>query len=113
MTELLPLALQYGMSTQEFWYEDKYLFYAYQKAYYARSYQQSWLNGVYVNLALRDFGNLFLNFKGKDNKELHYPEKPLNQYEYKAEPMTEQEIEDRSQELMNAQSNWLKNRYKK
>jgi hypothetical protein len=44
--EYLPLALQYGMTKEEFWYGDIELFSVYQKAYYIKVSYESWLFGL-------------------------------------------------------------------
>lgn len=97
------------MSVDEFWHGDKRLLEAYRKAYQSKIYTESWLNGVYTNLALVDFGNKFLNFKGRDNKNLHYPEQPKNVFEKPKEKITADNIEDKHRSLMQDNNNWLKN----
>ena len=111
MTEVLPLALQYGLSAEEFWHKDKRLFGAYQRAYYTRLHEQSWLNGLYVNVALCNLaGNIFAK---KGAKALEYPNKPYNPFEKKPEKITNENLEEKFRELMFNNSNWLKNRHKK
>lgn len=111
MTEVLPLALQYGMSVDDFWHKDKRLFDAYQKAYYTRQYETAWVNGLYVNIALCNLASNIFAKKGA--KALEYPQKPYNPFEKKAEPVTKDNIEEKFRELMFNNSNWLKDRFKK
>lgn len=111
MTEVLPLALQYGMSVEEFWHKDKRLYDAYQKAYYRRTYEQSWCIGNYVNIAINNLaGNIFAK---KGAKALEYPEMPHDPFEKKPEKITKENIEEKFRELMFNNSNWLKERFKK
>lgn len=111
MTEILPLALQYGMSVEEFWHKDKGLFNSYQKAYYIGLHEKSWLDGLYFNVALCNLaGNMFAK---KGAKKLEYPDKPFNPFEKKPEKVTMDNMEEKYRELMANNSNWLKNRFKK
>lgn len=110
MTEVLPLALQYGMSVEEFWHEDKRLYNAYQKAYYTKLHEESWLSGLYFNVAINNLaGNIFAK---KGTKALQYPDKPFNPFEKKPEKITEENLEEKFRELMFNNSNWLKDRFK-
>ena len=97
------------MSVDEFWHKDPKLFQAYQKAYQSKIYTESWLYGVYSNLALMDFGNKFVNFKGRDNKALHYPENPKNAFEKTKEKITVENLEEKHRSLMQSNNEWLKN----
>lgn len=111
MTEILPPALQYGMSVDEFWHKDKRLFNAYQKAYYRGLHETSWLNGLYFNVALNNLaGNIFAK---KGAKTLEYPNKPYDPFEKPPEKITEENLEEKFRELMFNNSNWLKDRFKK
>lgn len=102
------MALQYGMSVHEFWHEDKRLFNAYRKAYYNRLSEQSWLNGLYIDLALN---NLAFNiFRKKEEVPLEYPNNPidiLKQHEKKTTPTN---VEENFRELMIKNTSWLKSR---
>ena len=42
--EFLPLALEYGMSVDMFWFYDEEYFKAYQKAYFNRLSREKWIN---------------------------------------------------------------------
>lgn len=111
MTEILPPALQYGMSVDEFWHKDKRLFNAYQKAYYRGLHETSWLNGLYFNVALNNLaGNIFAK---KGAKALEYPNKPYDPFEKPPEKITSENLEEKFRELMFNNSNWLKDRFKK
>lgn len=45
--EFLPLALEYGMSVDMFWFYDEEYFKAYQKAYFNRLSREKWIEGKY------------------------------------------------------------------
>lgn len=105
------MALQYGMSTYEFWHEDKKLFLAYRKAYYNRLSEQSWLNGLYVNVALN---NLAANIsKKKGEKPLDYPNSPIDILKQNEKKITPSNVEENFRELMMNNTNWLKSRNNK
>ena len=105
------MALQYGMSTYEFWHEDKKLFNAYRKAYYNRLSENSWLNGLYVNLALTNLaGNIF---KKKGDKALEYPDSPIDILKQNSKKITQTNVEENFRELMMRNTNWLKSRNNK
>lgn len=111
MTEVLPLALQYGMSVEEFWHEDKKLYNAYQKSYYIGLHEKSWLDGFYFNVALCNLaGNIF---RKKGAKALEYPDKPINPFDKKPDKITKENLEQKFRELMSNSSNWLKERFNK
>ena len=79
--EELPLAIEYGMSIDEFWNGDIDLFQAYQKAYINRLHKQSHIQGLYTKLALElAMSNAF---KGKNDKYVNFPNEdiynPFNQ----------------------------------
>lgn len=99
------------MSTEEFWHGDKKLYNAYQKSYYIGLHEQSWLNGLYVNVALCNLASNIFAKKGA--KALEYPNKPYNPFEKKPEKITNENLEERFRELMFNNSNWLKDRFKK
>ena len=99
------------MSVDDFWHKEKKLFNAYQKAYYTHLYEKSWLDGLYVNIAINNLaGNIFSK---KGAKALEYPQKPFNPFEKRPEKITNENIEEKFRELMFNNSNWLKERFKK
>lgn len=105
------MALQYGMSTHEFWHEDKKLFNAYRKAYYNRLSEQSWLNGLYVDLALNNLASNI--FKKKGEKALEYPNNPIDILKQNEKKITPTNVEQNFRELMIKNTNWLKSRNNK
>jgi hypothetical protein len=71
----LPLALQYGMTPQQFWDEDSDLFFAYQKAYYNKVHKQAHINALYNNLA---FSTTLSNaFREKGSKAIDFPKEDI------------------------------------
>lgn len=85
---LFPLAIEIGMTSEEFWKDDPRLFSSYMKAYEEkrkREYEtinySNWLQGLYnfdgSNKALTSFGYGFLAGKENPNKE-SYPSKPYD-----------------------------------
>lgn len=57
------------MTKEQFWYEEEYLFEAYQKAYYRNLHLTSWVQGQYTLSALNaTVGNLFLSKGATPNK---------------------------------------------
>lgn len=78
---LLPLAITFGMSTAEFWYEEPDLLWAYQKSYIEKTKLEhekinytSWLNGLYFYDAFSTA--LYNSFSGKNSNKMSYPSKP-------------------------------------
>lgn len=107
----MPEALKYGMSTHEFWHEDKKLYQAYQKAYYSRLSETSWLNGLYVNVALNNLaGNIF---KKKGSKAYEYPDKPIDIIGKYENRVTKANMEGKFRQLMSNSTDWLKTRNNK
>lgn len=109
----MPVALQYGMTPEQFWYDDPKLIKAYKKAYQSKIYMESWLYGSYTYLALKDFGDTDLRFKGTPDPRWRYPDKPKNFFEKPKEKVTKENVEEKFRELMADTSNWLRDRHKK
>lgn len=94
------------MSVEQFWYEDKRLYDAYQKAYYTNLHEKSWINGIYFDVALN---NLAFNIsRKKGERPLEYPEKPFNPFEKKPEPITKETLEERFRMSMMNKPDWMK-----
>lgn len=73
--EMLTLALEVGMTPNEFWENDINLFYAYQKSYINRTYKKAHIQGAYNNIA---FGIVLANaFKDKNSKNIDYPKEDV------------------------------------
>lgn len=82
--EELPLALECGMTPQQFWDEDPDLLFAYRKAYVERNHTIAHIQGAYNNLA---YGIALANaFKDKKDKSINYPSEDIfNPFKQKEE----------------------------
>ena len=99
------MALQYGMCTDEFWHGDKRLFEAYQKAYYRRLYENAWINGLYVNIAVQNTaGNMFAK---KGSKPLEYPHEPFDPFNQK-QAITNDNLEGEFRNLQKNQNDFIR-----
>ena len=73
--EELPLAIEYGLSIDEFWNGDIDLFYAYQKAYINKIHKQAHIQGIYTKLALElGVSNIL---KKKEDKYIDFPKEDI------------------------------------
>jgi len=97
-SELLPMALNWGLSDYQFWYDDPYLLFVYEKAYELKikdSAEQwkiktnfkAWLEGIYIQNAV---ASVF-------SKGHSYPSKPFDLYENKDD--SEKIIKKRSEQI--------------
>ena len=90
----------YGMTYEQFWFEDPWMTRAYAQAYLLKRRsmnEQLWLQGIYTVHALQTvIGTAF----GK--KQIKYLEKPLDVFE-KTEAEKQQEIREERNKLIN----WL------
>lgn len=82
---LFPDAIIYGMSYDEFWYEDPELFFSYRFSFYKRiqieqqrTNYEAWLNGFY-NFQAHSI-SLFKAFGGRKADGVNYPTKPYDFY---------------------------------
>lgn len=81
--ELFPLALMYGMTSQEFWYGDPALMWSYRIFYENKlkvdrdtSNQLAWLQGLYIYDGV---SKAIVNaFGGKGSKPLSYLDSPID-----------------------------------
>ena len=99
------MALQYGMCTDEFWHEDKRLFEVYQKAYYRRLYENAWINGLYVNIAVQNTAGNILAKKGA--KPLEYPHEPFDPFKQK-KVITKENLEGEFRDLQKNQNDFIR-----
>jgi hypothetical protein len=84
---LFPLAIEFGMTSEEFWEDDPKLFSSYQKAYIEKQKRETeiinysnWLQGLYIydgfKKSLNDFS---FNLWGKQNPSSQtYPDEPYD-----------------------------------
>lgn len=69
--ELMKNALKYGMTKQEFWFDDLREYYVYEEAYIEKLHETSHIQGLYSYIALQTVaGNVF---QKKGEKPLEYP----------------------------------------
>lgn len=76
---MIPQALQFGMTLNDFLYEDEDLFHAYQKAYFNKTSFDGWIYGMYnCNAQSVSLNNAF-----SKNKEetINYINKPITYIE--------------------------------
>ncbi len=114
--EFLPLALEYGMSVDMFWYYDEEYFKVYQKAYFNRLSREKWIEGKYILDALYEISttimpvlcyNGFSGFKPKDIDTIPYRNKPIDFMnldrlkEKEKHEITEEEREKRYRDRLN------------
>ena len=75
LVEELPLAIEYGMSLDDFWNGDFDLLFAYEKAYINKLHKQAHLQGLYINLALSvSLSNMF---KKNSQRPVEYPKEDI------------------------------------
>lgn len=83
MDYLFPMALEFGMTSKEFWYDDPNLFSSYRTFYINKHKKQSeidnnnaWLFGLYTHNALNvSLSNMFV---GKGEQPNTYIDKPID-----------------------------------
>ena len=102
---MLPLAVQYGMPLNEFWYGDVRLLGVYQKAYMRDKSYTAWLNGAYIFEA---------NSKAIANGNRVKRSDPVQNYENWKDPipkpkMAKERIEEKFRKSQANQNLWLHN----
>lgn len=106
---MLPLAIEYGMTEEQFWYGEQYLFKAYEIAYQNRNHYNAWLKGKYINLAVK----IAINnaFATKKSEIIDYPNyEPLYKYE---DCITKDNIDEKQSNGLKSSSDFIKNLLKK
>lgn len=90
---LLPYALMYGMSLEEFWYGEADLFFAYRTSFmYKRELEQNdidthaWLSGLYVRQALAE---LWTHGMQSGGTKVNYHKEPISVSNRKQEKIDE------------------------
>jgi hypothetical protein len=106
--EVLPLAIQYGMPVDEFWYGDMRLLAAYQKAFIRNQSYNAWLQGKYSftghSIAM---ANAFAK-KGAKREEFPDWKDPFEKFERRK--ITEENLESEFRKQQAEQNAWLFNR---
>ena len=93
------------MTTEEFWHKDKRLYEVYRKAYYGRIQEVAWLNGLYIDLALNNFGANMGKKKGE--KPETYPNQPKELFKEQT-PFTPQNLESEYRDLQKNQNDFIR-----
>lgn len=73
--EMLTMAIEYGMTPNEFWNDEIQLFYVYQKAYINRLHRETHLQGLYNELAFSVV--ISKAFSKKENNKITYPKEDV------------------------------------
>ena len=99
--ELCPIYMSYGMSYDEFWYEEPYRtkFYLYShKLKVKQKDEEMWIQGMYIYEALCKVSPILHAFSKKGTKPLPYSDKP-----YMSSFSVVEKQQDKEQEIKNAQ----------
>lgn len=99
--KMCPIYMGYGMTYDEYWYED-----AYRTKFYRESYENQikqkdwefWMQGVYIYDALCRVSPILHAFSKSGTKPLPYPDKP-----YFADLKVEESEEEKQQRIENEQ----------
>ena len=107
---MLPKAIQYGMTPEQFWNDDGTLYYAYEKAYVTKLHTESHIQGMYNYLALETiFSNAFAK---KGSKKVEYPTEavfsPYNEKYLKNKQIKEMTEKEKDQIYRKKMSFWNK-----
>lgn len=92
----MPLAIEYGMSIDEFWHDDVDLLLVYEKAYYRRTSQTAWLNGLYNLQAL----TVSISHAISPDSKLEYYKEPIS-FERESTPKKKLTEENKDQLMRN------------
>lgn len=94
------MAIECGMSIEEFWYATDEEFHAYEKAYMNRIDQQAWLEGYYGYQAQVSVMSMMFG-KNKQNA-FAYPSQPLSKQRIEnKENYQEKSAQEKDQEFRN------------
>lgn len=92
--EVLPLAIQYGLSEKDFWHGDMRLLEVYQKAYFRDKSYTAWING-YQNFIAQICALSRLGAKSKkDWAEYPKYEEPFNEKSHISEKISEHKAKE-------------------
>lgn len=105
---MLPNAIQYGMTTEQFWYGDTRLLNVYQKAYYRNLSYSAWVQGNYNLYAVEQGARNALASKSSDidRKWFDYID-PIKKF---SKPqITKDNLETEFRQSQANQNAWLRN----
>lgn len=98
---MLPLAIQYGMTPEQFWHEDTELFVAYYKAYRRKVDETVYLQGYYTYLGMSlALGNAF-----SKRNHFEFP-KFVDRFAEDFE-FSKEEVREKQRSLLHQQVGWL------
>lgn len=104
----MPLAIQYGMTPEQFWYGDIRLLKVYQKAYLDNKSYTAWVNGNYTNVAYSiALSNAFAK---KGAKPVEYPQWKSPFEKLGKKKITKENLEQEFRKQQIEQNAWLFNR---
>lgn len=105
----MPYALQFGMTFEQFWHGDMYLYDVYHTAYERDVSYKAWVNGMYTKVATSQA--LSDGFKKEGSKNSVWPEfaDPCKDIA----PQSPQQVEVDHRSIMEAQSKFLMSRFNK
>ena len=104
----MPLAVQYGMSLNDFWHGDMRLLEVYQKAYLRNKTYTAWMNGQYDYAAFAVVMSNAFAKKGQSKEEYPKYDDPIEKYKKPKSRNFDSEYEFRKQQA--EQQAWLFNR---
>lgn len=105
---MLPLAIQYGMTEEQFWHGDMRLLEVYQKAYYRNNTYNAWLQGQYNHVA---YGMAMSNaFAKKGQKPAEYPQWKDPFEKFNKPKITKDNLEYEFRKQQAEQQSWLFNK---
>lgn len=107
----MPIAIQYGMTEQQFWHGDLRLLEVYQKAYIRDRAEKAYLQAQYQAVATEVAVSNVLATKKSDKKsfsEIVAYVDPIEKITQKKEPLTTKNLEVKFRQDMIEQQQWLK-----
>lgn len=97
-----PYYMSYGMSFDDFWYQDAYLVHFYRESYKLKMRYDDvfmWKQGMYIYEALCDVSPILHAFSKKGTKPLQYRSKPMSDTQKELKTEKEKEIEVKNERL--------------
>ena len=97
-----PYYMSYGMSFNEYWYEDAYLTSFYRESYKLKMKHDDvfmWKQGMYIYEALCDVSPILHAFSKKGTKPLQYRSKPMSEEDKTLQTEEEKETEKKNEQL--------------
>mgnify|MGYP003336488723 CR=1 FL=1 len=105
-----PLAIQYGMSHDQFWHGDPVLLEIYQRSYYRNVNYTAYINALYFNSAVEIALSNALRSKGQKYKSFSKIVKYVDIFENEENKITRENIEEKYRDLMVRQYQFIASR---